>query len=70
MSEKKHHLADGKYDCFATLYVKNGKVLIELHSTFGLEPGTTLPLLREKHNLLVEKLIGSEIELFNGHVII
>lgn len=70
MSEQKTQLVDGKYHCCATLHVKDGKLVVELDDTFGLAPGTTIPLLRKDNNLIVEELSGSQIRFFNGHAII
>lgn len=70
MSEQKRTLQDGCYDCAATVHIKDGKVVVELHSTFGLEPGTSIPLIRTEHDLRVERLTGSQVDFFNGHAII
>ncbi|WP_417912719.1 hypothetical protein [Candidatus Electronema sp. TJ] len=65
-------LKDGEYPCNATLHIKDGKAIIVLHSMFGLEPGNTIPLYREEHELKVETGGGEpkRIGLKNGHAII
>jgi hypothetical protein len=70
MNDQKKCLPDGQYACAATLHVKEGKVVVVLHSTFGLEPGATMPLLRREHDLRVESLSGSQVGILNGHTII
>jgi hypothetical protein len=63
-------LADGCYDCQATVHVSAGKADVVLHTTFGLAPGTAIPLLRRDGDLLVEERRGSLVKFFNGHTII
>jgi hypothetical protein len=70
MKEQRQNLPDGTYDCSATLHVTDGKVVVVLHSMFGLQPGTTIPLLRQENNLRVETLSGSQVGILNGHAII
>lgn len=70
MKEQMKSLADGSYDCFATLHIKDGKAVAVLHTTFSLPVGTTIPLLRSDCNLLVESISGSQIDILNGHAII
>ena len=63
------HLADGSYECSATLHGKDGKVLVVLNTTFGLEPGAAMPLFRKEHNMKVEAS-GGQFAFLNGHRII
>ena len=70
MIEHKPHLADGQYDCSASLHIKDGKAVVVLNSTFGLKPGTTIPLLRKEGDLLVDEISGGRVPLFNGLTII
>ena len=67
---RKDGLADGLYDCAATVHVKDGRVAVVLHTTFDLPPGTSIPLLRKECDMRVEELSGSQVGLFNGHAII
>ncbi len=69
MSEQRDNLPDGQYDCFATLHIKDGKASVVLYNTFGLRPGTAIPLLRKEGDLVVEQLSGSRVPL-NGITII
>ncbi len=63
-------LPDGCYpNRMATVHVKGGKVYVIIHDDFGLKPGTTLPLLRQEHNLEVEGAV-TKAGLLNGHTII
>lgn len=70
MSDAQSCLADGKYPCQATLHIKDGEAVVELHDMFGLAIGTAIPLLRKDGNLLVEQLLGGSVDLKNGHAII
>ncbi len=70
MGDQQKRLPDGQYDCAATLHVKDGNVVVVLHTTFGLQPGATMPLLRQEHDLRVEALSGSQVGILNGHSII
>ncbi|MDZ4687603.1 MAG: hypothetical protein SH850_21235 [Planctomycetaceae bacterium] len=70
MMAQKKTLPDGCYPCSATLHIVGGKVVVELHSTFGLKPGTKLPLKRPDGNLVIEEVNSLQVEFFNGHAII
>lgn len=63
-------LEEGQYPCSATLHIKDGQAVIVLHSMFGLEPGTEIPMKRNDGKLLVETGGGIEPGILNGHVII
>ncbi|HTY24049.1 MAG TPA: hypothetical protein VMC85_13020 [Desulfomonilaceae bacterium] len=66
----KKMLEDGSYECHATLHIKDGTALVILHSMFGLPPGTTIPLTRKEHNLLVGESEVGEPGFVHGHTII
>lgn len=73
MSDSKRCLPDGAYACRATLHIKDGKAVVMIHDTFGLEPGSTIPLLRPECNLIVEADVGTiakRVGVLNGHGII
>jgi hypothetical protein len=70
MSEQNNHLPDGQYECFASLHIKDGKAFVILNSTFGLQPGTTIPLLRKEGNILVDHTSVGEFKIRNGLTII
>ena len=73
MSDSKRCLPDGAYACRATLHIKGGKAVVMIHDAFGLEPGSTIPLLRTEGNLVVEAdagTIAKGLGVLNGHGII
>jgi hypothetical protein len=73
MEKTKACLTDGQYPCQATLHIKDGKAVVVLHDMFGLEPGSTIPLLRKECNLLVEAveaMSAARAGILNGHGII
>ena len=73
MSDAKGNLPDGEYACQATLHVRDGKVLVVIHNPPKLEIGTTIPLLREQNNFVMEgeaEGITKRLGILNGHGII
>lgn len=70
MKDNTTTIKDGQFPCNATLYIKDGKALVELHTTFGFSLGTKIPLHREENNILVESYKGSVMSFLNGHTII
>jgi hypothetical protein len=67
---KTRKLKDGAYDCSATVHIKGGKAIVELHTTFGLPAGSTIPLTRKEGNIAIELVESQLVEFFNGHAII
>ncbi|MEL4895082.1 hypothetical protein [Crocosphaera sp. Alani8] len=65
MTENK--IKDDVYSTAAVITIENGKAVIELGETFGLNPGEFIPL--QDNKIKIKKGSGS-ISVLNGHSII